>query len=69
MVLKPAQAPAIAAPAIQMQENEIKLLARLAAGEKLPDITGARAMVEAKLAPRHLNMRAAEQTLSRRPSP
>lgn len=50
IVLKPDQAPAIAKRAIAMQENEIKLLARLAAGEKLPDISGARAMVEAKLA-------------------
>lgn len=51
VVLKPAEAPAIAARAIAMQEAEIVLLARLAAGEKLPDISGARAMVEAKLQP------------------
>ncbi|GGF62615.1 4-hydroxy-4-methyl-2-oxoglutarate aldolase [Azorhizobium oxalatiphilum] len=50
IVMKPDQAPAIAKRAIEMQEAEIKLLARLAAGEKLPDISGARAMVEAKLA-------------------
>ncbi|MGU3494959.1 RraA family protein [Xanthobacteraceae bacterium A53D] len=50
IVLKPDQAPAIAKRAIEMQDAEIKLLARLRAGEKLPDISGARAMVEAKLA-------------------
>lgn len=49
VVLKPAEAPAVAARAIAMQEAEVVLLARLAAGEKLPDISGARAMVEAKL--------------------
>ena len=49
VVLKPAAAPAVAARAIQMQEAELVLLARLRAGEKLPDITGARAMVDAKL--------------------
>ena len=49
VVLKPAEAPAVAARAIAMQEAEVVLLSRLAAGEKLPDISGARAMVEAKL--------------------
>ena len=49
VVLKPAAAPAVAARAIAMQEAELVLLARLRAGEKLPDITGARAMVDAKL--------------------
>ncbi|MCG5234710.1 RraA family protein [Xanthobacter oligotrophicus] len=49
VVLAPSDAPAVAARAIAMQEAEIVLLARLAAGEKLPDITGARAMVEQKL--------------------
>ncbi|MFG1374699.1 RraA family protein [Xanthobacter oligotrophicus] len=49
VVLAPAAAPSVAARAIAMQEAEIVLLARLAAGEKLPDITGARAMVEQKL--------------------
>ncbi|MFG1206246.1 RraA family protein [Xanthobacter flavus] len=49
VVLKPADAPAVAARAIAMQEAEVVLLSRLAAGEKLPDISGARAMVEAKL--------------------
>lgn len=51
VVLNPSEAPAIAARAIAMQEAELVLLARLAAGEKLPDISGARAMVEAKLQP------------------
>ncbi|KTR03546.1 4-hydroxy-4-methyl-2-oxoglutarate aldolase [Aureimonas ureilytica] len=49
VVLAPADAPTIAARAIAMQEAELELLARLAAGEKLPDISGARAMVEGKL--------------------
>ncbi|MFG1263557.1 MULTISPECIES: RraA family protein [Xanthobacter] len=49
VVLKPTEAPAVAARAIAMQEAEVVLLSRLAAGEKLPDISGARAMVEAKL--------------------
>ena len=49
VVLKPSEAPAVAARAIAMQEAEIVLLARLAAGEKLPDISGARSMVEANL--------------------
>ncbi|MFG1250143.1 RraA family protein [Xanthobacter flavus] len=49
VVLKPAEAPTVAARAIAMQEAEVVLLSRLAAGEKLPDISGARAMVEAKL--------------------
>ena len=31
-----------------MQANELVLLDRLRKGEKLPDISGARAMVEAK---------------------
>ncbi|KTQ95586.1 4-hydroxy-4-methyl-2-oxoglutarate aldolase [Aureimonas ureilytica] len=49
VVLAPADAPTIAARAIGMQKAELELLARLAAGEKLPDISGARAMVEGKL--------------------
>lgn len=49
IVLKPEDAPAVAARAIEMQEAEVRLLARLAAGEKLPDISGARALVDAKL--------------------
>ncbi|MFG1302247.1 RraA family protein [Xanthobacter sp. V3C-3] len=49
VVLKPSEAPAVAARAIAMQEAEVVLLARLAAGEKLPDISGARSMVEANL--------------------
>ncbi|MEJ1159684.1 RraA family protein [Prosthecomicrobium sp. N25] len=48
IVLDPARARAVAEKAIAMQENEIVLLDRLRRGEKLPDISGARAMVEAK---------------------
>jgi regulator of RNase E activity RraA len=49
IVLDPAKARAIAEKAISMQEAELVLLDRLRKGEKLPDISGARAMVEAKL--------------------
>lgn len=48
LVLDPKQARAYAERAIAMQEAELVLLDRLAKGEKLPDISGARAMVEAK---------------------
>ena len=50
IVLHPGEARAVAEKAIAMQEAEIVLLDRLRNGEKLPDISGARAMVEAKLA-------------------
>ncbi|MFZ4534508.1 MAG: RraA family protein [Alsobacter sp.] len=50
VVLAPSTAEAYARRAIQMQENELVLLERLRNGEKLPDISGATAMVEAKLA-------------------
>lgn len=50
IVLDPLQTRAIAEKAIAMQQNELVLLERLRKGEKLPDISGARAMVEAKLA-------------------
>lgn len=50
VVLKPSQARAYAERAIQMQEAELVLLERLRKGEKLPDISGATAMVQAKLA-------------------
>ena len=50
VVLAPSTAEAYARRAIQMQENELVLLERLRKGEKLPDISGATAMVEAKLA-------------------
>lgn len=49
IVLDPALAHSVAEKAITMQEAEIVLLSRLRDGEKLPDISGARAMVEAKL--------------------
>jgi regulator of RNase E activity RraA len=48
VVLPPAEARAIAERAIKMQEDEIVLLERLRKGEKLPDISGATALVEAK---------------------
>ncbi|HVL70545.1 MAG TPA: RraA family protein, partial [Beijerinckiaceae bacterium] len=40
LVIDPARAKAAAEWAIAFQENEKKTLARLAAGEKLPDING-----------------------------
>ena len=48
VVLNPAEATAIAERAIAMQEAEIVLLNRLRAGERLPDISGATAMVDGK---------------------
>ena len=50
LVLRPDEAEAVAARAIEMQEREIVLLERLRKGEKLPDISGATALVEAKRA-------------------
>ena len=50
IVLRPDEAEAVAARAIDMQEREIVLLERLRKGEKLPDISGATALVEAKRA-------------------
>lgn len=50
VVLKPRDAEAYARRAIEMQEREIVLLGRLRNGEKLPDISGATAHVESKLA-------------------
>lgn len=47
LVLKPAEARAVAERAIGMQENEVKLLERLRNGEKLPEISGATAKIEA----------------------
>lgn len=49
VILAPSRARAVADRAIAMQEAEILLLERLRNGEKLPDISGATAMVEAKL--------------------
>jgi regulator of RNase E activity RraA len=48
IVLDPLEATWVAEKAIGMQEAELVLLDRLRSGEKLPDISGARAMVEAK---------------------
>lgn len=48
IVLDPSDAKRIAETAIGMQEAELVLLDRLRKGEKLPDISGARALVEAK---------------------
>lgn len=50
VVLKAGTAEAYARRAIEMQQNELVLLERLRKGEKLPDISGATALVEAKLA-------------------
>lgn len=48
VVLDPGRARAVAETAIAMQEAELVLLERLRNGEKLPDISGARAMVDAR---------------------
>jgi 4-hydroxy-4-methyl-2-oxoglutarate aldolase len=48
IVLSPGDAKWVAEKAIGMQEAELVLLERLRRGEKLPDISGARAMVDAK---------------------
>ena len=50
VVLKAATAESYARRAIEMQEQELVLLERLRKGEKLPDISGATAMVENKRA-------------------
>jgi len=50
LVLDPARITEAATTAIRMQEEEKLLLARLDAGEKLPDISGATARVRARLA-------------------
>lgn len=52
LVLAPGAARAAAERAIGMQRTEATLHQRLRAGEKLPDITGATAIVEAKMAKR-----------------
>lgn len=49
VALPPDRAKAIAERALQMQADELVLLDRLRKGEKLPDISGATRMVEAKL--------------------
>lgn len=50
IVLKPHQVNAVAERALAMQEREIGLLERIHAGEKLADLSGARKMVEERLA-------------------
>ena len=50
LVLHPGDAVAVARKAIAMQEEEVADLARLRAGEKAPDITGATAQIEAAMA-------------------
>lgn len=47
LILKPSEAEAIARRAIEMQEREVTLLERLRNGEKLPEISGATAKIEA----------------------
>ncbi|MCD4658786.1 RraA family protein [Agrobacterium sp.] len=49
VALRPSQARAMAERAIGMQEAELVLLERLRNGEKLPDISGANKLVQAKL--------------------
>lgn len=49
LFLKPWQIEEVADRAIEMQEREIGLLARLEKGERLPDISGATGLVMAKL--------------------
>ena len=50
LVLTPGDAVIVARTAIAMQEEEVADLARLRAGEKAPDITGATARIEAAMA-------------------
>ena len=50
LVLDPGDAVSVARTAIAMQKEEITDLARLRAGEKAPDITGATAQIEAAMA-------------------
>jgi regulator of RNase E activity RraA len=52
LVLPPDQIEAAANRAITLQTNEKTTLKRLDAGEKLPDITGASAMIKEKMAQR-----------------
>ena len=49
VVLDPSEAEAVADRALGMQEAELELIARLRAGERLGDITGASAMVADRL--------------------
>jgi 4-hydroxy-4-methyl-2-oxoglutarate aldolase len=52
LVMSPPLAREAATRALEMQKREVTTHQRLRAGEKLPDITGATAIVEAKLVKR-----------------
>lgn len=49
VILPPAQALALARQAIEFQENEKHTLARLAQGEKFPDVVGSRPVIDAAI--------------------
>lgn len=49
VILLPAQALALAHRAIEFQENEKHTLARLAQGEKFPDVVGSRPLIDAAI--------------------
>ena len=49
VILPPAQALVLARRAIEFQENEKHTLARLAQGEKFPDVVGSRAVIDAAI--------------------
>ncbi|OLU30267.1 4-hydroxy-4-methyl-2-oxoglutarate aldolase [Pseudomonas sp. PA15(2017)] len=49
VILPPAQALALAHRAIEFQENEKHTLARLAQGEKFPDVVGSRPLIDAAI--------------------
>lgn len=49
VILPPAQALALARRAIEFQENEKHTLARLAQGEKFPDVVGSRPVIDAAI--------------------
>ena len=49
VILPPAKALALARRAIEFQENEKHTLARLAKGEKFPDVVGSRAVIDAAI--------------------
>jgi len=49
VILPPAQALVLARRAIEFQENEKHTLARLAQGEKFPDVVGSRSLIDAAI--------------------
>ncbi|UUD62225.1 RraA family protein [Pseudomonas seleniipraecipitans] len=49
VILQPTQALALARRAIEFQENEKHTLARLAQGEKFPDVVGSRSVIDAAI--------------------